>query len=65
MKVAVVGSRGLAIDMIEFYIPVAATEIVSGGAKGVDAEAKNFAKKRTLVIQSFCLIMRNTAGRHL
>ena len=45
MKVAVVGSRGLDIDMIRFYIPAAATEIVSGGAKGVDAEAKNFAKE--------------------
>ena len=48
MKVAVVGSRGLDIDMIHFYIPAAATEIVSGGAKGVDTEAKKFALKNNL-----------------
>ena len=53
MKVAVVGSRGLAIDMIDFYIPAAATEIVSGGAKGVDAEAKNFAKEKNLGYTEF------------
>ena len=40
MKVAVVGSRNLNIKSIKYYIPAAATEIVSGGAKGVDAAAE-------------------------
>lgn len=53
MKVAVVGSRGLDIDMMEVYIPAAATEIVSGGAKGVDREARNFAKENNLGYMEF------------
>ncbi len=45
MKVAIVGSRGLILNTsdISFYLPSAATEIVSGGAKGIDALANNFA----------------------
>lgn len=45
MKVAIVGSRELILNTsdIKFYLPAAATEIVSGGAKGVDTLAKNFA----------------------
>ena len=40
VKVAVVGSRSLAhlqVDFILPYIPEDATEIVSGGARGVDS----------------------------
>lgn len=45
MKAAIIGSRGLVLNTsdIEFYLPAATTEIISGGAKGVDALAKNFA----------------------
>lgn len=45
MKAAIVGSRGLILNTsdISFYLPAAVTEIVSGGAKGVDTLAKNFA----------------------
>lgn len=53
MKVAVVGSRNLEIDMMGFYIPAAATEIVSGGAKGIDTEAKKFAKENNLKYTEF------------
>ena len=53
MKVAVVGSRNLDVDMIHFYIPAAATEIVSGGAKGVDAKAKKFAIENSLEYTEF------------
>lgn len=53
MKVAIVGSRNLEIDMIGFYIPAAATEIVSGGAKGIDTEAKKFAKENNLKYTEF------------
>lgn len=53
MKVAVIGSRGLDIDMIHFYIPAAATEIISGGAKGVDAEAQKYALENNLKYTEF------------
>lgn len=45
MKVAVVGSRNLNVRSIQHYLPAETTEIVSGGAKGVDTAAKNFAKE--------------------
>ena len=53
MKVAVVGSRTLNIDMMHFFIPSVATEIISGGAKGIDAEAKRFAEKNSLKYTEF------------
>ena len=40
MKVAIVGSRGLYIEHLERYLPPGTTEIVSGGAKGIDTCAK-------------------------
>ena len=40
MKVAVIGSRTICIDHLEWYIPSTVTEIISGGAKGVDTCAK-------------------------
>ena len=43
MKVAVVGSRGLTVTHLEKYLPAGVTEIVSGGAKGIDACAKQYA----------------------
>ena len=49
VKVAVVGSRSLAhlqVDFILPYIPEDATEIVSGGARGVDQMAVQLADKR-------------------
>ena len=43
MKVAVVGSRNLQVDDLENYLPENVTEIISGGAKGVDTCAKEYA----------------------
>ena len=40
MKVAVIGSRGLCVPDLEKYLPAEVTEIISGGAKGVDTSAK-------------------------
>jgi hypothetical protein len=45
MKVAVIGSRGLVIDILEAFIPPETTEIVSGGAKGIDTCARKFAEE--------------------
>ncbi len=43
MRVAVVGSRGLTIDDLGKYLPEGTTEIVSGGARGIDTCAKQYA----------------------
>ena len=40
MVVAIVGSRGLCVTDLEKYLPEGVTEIVSGGAKGIDACAR-------------------------
>ncbi|HIT18941.1 MAG TPA: DUF2493 domain-containing protein [Candidatus Fimivivens faecavium] len=48
MKVAVVGSRTLTGIDLAPYIPAEATAIVSGGAKGVDALAAEYARRRGL-----------------
>ena len=50
MKVAIIGSRDAEIDK-EFilpYIPIGCSEIVSGGAKGVDSLAKEIAEELSL-----------------
>ena len=43
MRVAIIGSRNLVIDDLAKYIPPDTTEIVSGGAKGVDTSARMYA----------------------
>ena len=43
MKVAVIGSRGLNVSDLGRYLPENTTEIVSGGAKGVDTSAREYA----------------------
>lgn len=53
MKVAVIGSREIVnIDLSEF-LPKETTEIVSGGAKGVDSIAKIFAFEHNLKLTEF------------
>ncbi len=46
MIVAIVGSRSLKIDDFTDYIPENTTEIISGGAIGIDRCAAIFAKKK-------------------
>ena len=53
MKVAVIGSRNININNICEYLPNNITEIVSGGAKGVDTLAKEFAIKNNIKITEF------------
>ncbi len=48
MRVAVIGSRGLLVDDLEDYLPEETTEIISGGARGVDASAKAYALQHGL-----------------
>lgn len=53
MRIAIVGSRGLKIENLGDYIPDDATEIVSGGAKGVDTSAKEYAIEHALKLTEF------------
>ncbi len=53
MKVAVIGSRNLTVDNLGLYLPEEATEIVSGGAKGIDACARAYAKAKGLKLTEF------------
>ena len=53
MKVAVVGSRNVIIDNLQNYLPENTTEIVSGGAKGIDSCARNYAIQNNIHITEF------------
>ncbi|WP_317855497.1 DNA-processing protein DprA [Chakrabartyella piscis] len=53
MKVAVIGSRNLSIENLENYLPKNTTEIVSGGAKGIDTCARNYALEHNLLLKEF------------
>ena len=53
MKVAVIGSRGLTINDLGKYLPEGTTEIVSGGARGVDTCAKEYAQANGLAYTEF------------
>lgn len=53
MKVAVVGSRNLIVKSLDKYLPENVTEIVSGGAKGIDACAKEYAVRHNIKLTEF------------
>ena len=53
MKVAIIGSRNLTVTDLENYLPEGTTEIVSGGAKGVDSCAKAVALSKGLKAVEF------------
>lgn len=53
MKVAVVGSRGLAINTLAPYLPEETTEIISGGARGIDSCARDYAKQNNIPLTEF------------
>lgn len=53
MKVAIVGSRTLFIDGLGKYLPDNVTEIVSGGAKGIDTCAKERAQRHNIKLTEF------------
>ena len=53
MKVAVVGSRGYSIADLGRYLPPETTEIISGGARGIDASAKTYALEHGLRLTEF------------
>ena len=53
MKTAVIGSRGITSVNLEKYLPPETKEIVSGGAKGVDTVAKEYAIRTGLKLTEF------------
>lgn len=52
MKIAVIGSRNLDIDLSP-YIPAYASVIISGGANGVDRSAARYARENGLELVEF------------
>ena len=53
MKIAVIGSRNLTIKNLGQYLPKETTEIVSGGAKGIDTCAREYALAKGLRLTEF------------
>ncbi len=53
MKVAVIGSRTVTVNNIEDYLPKETTELVSGGARGVDTCARQYAAENGIPIKEF------------
>ena len=53
MKVAVIGSRNLNVSNLEEYLPENTTEIISGGAKGIDSCAREYAFSHGIKLTEF------------
>ncbi len=53
MKTAIIGSRNLVVDDLEKIIPDNTTEIVSGGARGIDSCAKKYALEHSIKCTEF------------
>ena len=53
MKVAVIGSRNLRVDDLGKYLPDDVTEIVSGGARGVDTSGREYALANDIKLTEF------------
>ena len=53
MRVAVIGSRGLQVNDLGKYLPDEVTEIISGGARGVDTSAREYATKHGLKLTEY------------
>ncbi len=52
MKLAIVGSRGLTVDL-ESYVPAGVTLIVSGAAAGIDRAAAEYARARGIELVEY------------
>ncbi len=53
MKLAIVGSRNLFVDNLGDYLPEGVTEIVSGGARGIDSVAAAYAREHGINLVEF------------
>ena len=53
LKIAIIGTRTIFVENMEKYLEVGCEEIVSGGAKGVDARAADFARENGIKLTEF------------
>ncbi len=53
MRAAIIGSRNLHINNLEQYIQDNITEIISGGAKGIDTCAREYAITHNIKLTEF------------
>ena len=53
MKIAVIGSRNLTVEDLGHYLPKEVTEIVSGGARGIDTCARKYALANGIKLTEF------------
>lgn len=53
LKIAIVGSRGLTVDIANYIPPQFCGTVISGGAKGIDSCAREFAKKYDIPLKEF------------
>lgn len=53
MKLAIAGTRGIEVNISSYHLPEGVTEIVSGGAKGVDLSARKYAEKSGIPYREF------------
>jgi len=53
MKVAIIGSRNLGVIDLENFLPENVTEIVSGGARGIDTCAREYALTHNIKLTDF------------
>ena len=53
MKIAIVGSRRGWVEDVGRYLPSDCTEIVSGGAKGIDSLVARYAKDKGIPLVEF------------
>lgn len=53
MRVAVIGSRNLVVENLQDYLPSETTEIISGGAIGIDTCAKKYALSHGIRLKEF------------
>lgn len=53
MKIAIIGSRKLEVKNLRDYLPAGVTEIVSGGARGIDTCAADYARSNSLKLSEF------------
>lgn len=53
MRVAIIGSRQMAVPNLDEYLPMDTTEIVSGGATGVDTSAREYAVRNQIKLTEF------------
>lgn len=53
MRVAVIGSRNLCVPNLQDYLPEETSAIISGGARGIDTCARDYAHKHNIPLLEF------------